>query len=292
MSDYAIITDTACDMPLAVAEKLGVTAVPLKASIAGKDFDCKLSSLDIGSEGFYDVLRRGVVVKTAAPSIDDYIRYFKKQLDRGLDILYIGFSTALSGAFNVGVIAAEELMGEYPDRKIICVDSLCGSMGQSLLVYRCVMRKKQGDTIEQVRDYAESIKGNICHWFTPDDLHFLKRGGRISATAAAVGSVMNIKPVLKTDESGKLKVVYKARGRKFAIAKMVEQFSAHYRPDEEGDEMVFITHADCPDDAQLLARSITKNCGVGNIMISEIGVALGAHCGPGTLALFYLGDER
>lgn len=291
MSDFAIVTDAACDMPLTVAEKLGVTAVPLKVSLAGKDFDCKLSSLDIGSESFYDVLRRGVVVKTAAPSIDDYMRYFKKQLDRGKDVLYIGFSTALSGAFNVSLIAAEELSQEYPERKIICVDSLCGSMGQSMLVYHCITRKKEGATIEQVRDYAESIKGNICHWFTPDDLHFLKRGGRISAAAATVGSVMNIKPVLKTDETGKLKVVYKARGRKFAIAKMVEQFGAHYSPDDSGDT-VFITHADCPEDADLLARSITKNYDVGNIMISEIGPALGAHCGPGTLALFYLGDER
>lgn len=290
MSTFSIVTDTACDMPLSVAEKLGITAVPLKIMIAEQTFDCALSSLDIGSESFYDILRRGVTVKTASPSIDDYMRYFKKQLDKGKDVLYIGFSTALSGAFNVSLIAAEELREEYPERKIICVDSLCGSMGQSMLIYHCISRMDQGDAIEEVRDYAESIKHSICHWFTPSDLHFLKRGGRISAAAAAVGSVMNIKPVLKTDYDGKLKVVYKARGRKLAIAKLVEQMNQNYYPD--GSDTVFITHADCAEDADLLARSITKNYGISNVVISEIGPALGAHCGPDTLALFYRGEER
>ncbi len=290
MSTFSIVTDTACDMPLSVAKKLGISAVPLKVMIAGKSFDCTLSSLNIGSESFYDILRRGVVVKTASPSIDDYMRYFKKQLDIGKDVLYIGFSTALSGAFNVSLIAAEELREEYPERKIICVDSLCGSMGQSMLIYHCVSRMEQGDTIEEVRDYAENIKHSICHWFTPNDLFFLKRGGRISAAAAAVGSVMNIKPVLKTDYDGKLKVVYKARGRKLAIAKLVEQMNQNYYPD--GSDTVFITHADCAEDADLLARSITKNYGISNVVISEIGPALGAHCGPDTLAMFYRGEER
>lgn len=289
MSSFAIVTDTSCDMPAAVAEKMGITAVPLKVTIADKTFDCSLSKLDVGSKSFYDVLRSGVSVKTASPSIDDYERYFRKQLDRGLDVLYIGFSTALSGAFNVGLIAAEELREEYHERKILCVDSLGGSMGLSMLIYHCVKRQHAGATIEEVRDFAENTKGRISYWFTPNDLNFLKRGGRISAAAAAVGSMMNIKPVLKTDETGKLKVVYKARGRKLAIAKLVEQMNEHYYPD--GSDTVFITHADCPEDAELLARSIAKNYGISNVMISEIGPALGAHCGPGTLALFYLGKE-
>lgn len=290
MSAFSIVTDTSCDMPAVVAEKMGITAVPLKVMIAGKSFDCSLSKLDIGSESFYNVLRSGVEVKTASPSIDDYIRYFKKQLDMGRDVLYLGFSSALSGSYNVSRIAAEELAEEYPDRKIICVDTLCASMGLSMLIYHCAARQQQGATIEEVRDYAEATKGSISHWFTPNDLFFLKRGGRISGAAAAVGSVMNIKPVLKTDETGKLKVVYKARGRKLAIAKLVEQMNDHYFPD--GSDTVFITHADCREDAELLARSICKNYGISNVMISEIGPALGAHCGPGTIALFYLGDVK
>ena len=290
MSKFSIVTDTSCDMPASVAEKLGITAVPLKVTLKDKTFDCSLSKLEFGNRSFYDVLRGGVVVKTAAPSIDDYERYFRKQLDRGRDVLYLGFSSALSGSYNVSLIAAEELREEYPEQKIICVDTLCASMGLSMLIYHCLDLKRSGATIEEVRDYAESTKGRICHWFSPDDLNFLKRGGRISPAAAAIGSVMNIKPVLKSDEEGKIKVVYKARGRKLAIAKLVEQMNAHYYPD--GSDTVFITHADSPDDAELLARSITKNYGINNVMISEIGPALGAHCGPGTIALFYLGDGK
>lgn len=290
MSSFSIVTDTSCDMPASIAKKLDITAVPLKAELAGKTFDCSLKTLDIGVKSFYDVLRRGAAVKTASPSIDDYIRYFKKQLERGKDVLYIGFSTALSGSFNVSLIAARELSEEYPERRIICVDSLCGSMGLSMLLFHCAQMQRNGATIEQVRDYAESTKGRICHWFTPSDLNFLKRGGRLSSASAAIGSIMNIKPVLKTDSEGKLKVVYKARGRRAAIAKLVEQMNEHYYPD--GSDTVYITHADCLEDAELLARSITKHYGIGNVVISEIGPALGAHCGPDTLALFYLGDGR
>ena len=290
MSSFSIVTDTSCDMPAAVAEKLGITAVPLKVMLAGKTFDSSLSKLSIGNESFYNVLRSGVSVKTASPSIDDYERYFRKQLDKGKDVLYLGFSSALSGAFNVSLIAAEDLAEEYPERKIICVDTLCASMGLSMLIYHCVRRQQDGATIEEVRDFAQATKGRISHWFTPSDLNFLKRGGRLSAAAAAVGSVMNIKPVLKSDETGKLKVIYKARGRRLAIAKLVEQMNNNYFPD--GSDTVFVTHADCPEDAELLARSITKNYGISNVMISEIGPALGAHCGPDTLALFYLGDVK
>lgn len=289
MSAFSIVTDTSCDMPAAVAKKLEITAVPLKITVAGNSFDCKLSSLNIGSESFYDVLRRGVQVKTASPSIDDYIRYFKRELDRGRDVLYIGFSSALSGSYNVSAIAADELSDEYPDRKIICVDSLCGSMGLSLLVYHCAALRDKNASIEEVQAEAEKIKHRVAHWFTPSDLNFLKRGGRISAAAAAVGSVMNIKPVLKIDETGKIKVAYKARGRRLAIAKLVEQMDEHY--DRESESAVFITHADCPEDADLLARSITKSIGVRDIMITDIGPSLGAHCGPDTLALFYLSKD-
>lgn len=290
MSSFSIITDTGCDMPAALAERLGISAVPLKVIIAGKTIDCSLNKLDIGKKSFYDIIRNGVDVKTASPSIDDFIRYFKQELDRGKDILYVGFSSGLSGSYNVGRIAAEELSLDYPERKILTVDSLCGSLGQSLLLYYCVQRQREGATLDEVYEYAERIKYNVCHWFTVDDLNHLKRGGRISAAVAVIGSVMNIKPVLNLNNDGKIDMVYKARGKKFAIAKMVEQMGQHFTPDE--NDIVFISHADCPDDADLLARSITKNYGITDFVISDIGPTLGAHSGPGALALFYLGDER
>ena len=290
MSSYCIITDTACDMPASLAQKLGISAVPLKVIIGGKTMDSSLSKLDVGNTAFYDLLRHGVDIKTSSPSIDDFVRYFKRVLEQGKDILYIGFSSGLSGTYTVGRIAAEELSLDYPERKILTVDSLCGSMGQSLLLHYCVQKKREGLTLEEVRDHAEKIKCNICHWFTVDDLKHLKKGGRISAAAAIAGSVMNIKPVLKVNDSGKLEVVYKARGKKFAIAKMVEQMGQNFYPD--GNDIVFINHADCPDDADLLARSITKNYGITDFVISDIGPSLGAHSGPGALALYYLGDKR
>lgn len=289
MSSYSIVSDTGCDMPAALAEKLGIEAVPLKAIIAEKEISCTLNGLDIPT-GFYNILRNGTKVSTASPSIDDFLRYFKKELERGKDIIYIGFSTGLSGSYNVGRIAAEELRDEYPERTILTVDSLCGSMGQALLLYYCVQQQKKGASLKELYDFAENLKLHICHWFTVDDLYYLKKGGRISATTAVVGSVMNIKPVLKVNNEGKLEPAYKARGKKLAIAKMVEQMGERFDPDV--NDVVFINHADCPDDADLLARSITKNYGITNFVISEIGPAFGAHCGPGALAVYYVGSVR
>ena len=289
MSSYSIITDTGCDMPAILAKELGIEAVPLKALIADKAVNCTLNGLDIQT-GFYDLLRQGIKVTTSSPSIDDFIRRFENILSHGKDILYIGFSSGLSGTFNVGRIAAEQLREEYPEREILVVDSLCGSMGQSLLLYYCVQKQKERASLNEVYEYAQNIRLNICHWFTVDDLNYLKRGGRISPAVAVIGSVMNIKPVLKVNNDGKIEMAYKARGKKLAIAKMVEQMGQHFYPD--GNDIVFINHADCPDDADLLARSITKNYGITNFVISDIGPALGAHSGPGALAVYYVGDVR
>lgn len=289
MASYSIVTDTGCDMPAALANQLGIEAVPLKAIIADKTVTCTLSELDIQT-GFYDLLRQGVKVTTSSPSIDDFIRRFENILEHGKDILYIGFSSGLSGTFNVGRIAAEQLKDEYPEREILVVDSLCGSMGQALLLYYCVQKQREGASLKEAYEYAQNIRLNICHWFTVDDLNYLKRGGRISAAVAVIGSVMNIKPVLKVNNDGKLEMAYKARGKKLAIAKMVEQMGVHFYPD--GNDIIFINHADCPEDADLLARSITKNYGITNFIISDIGPAFGAHSGPGALAVYYVGDVR
>ncbi len=290
MSSFSIVTDTGCDMPAALAEKLGITAVPLKVIVGGKTIVSSLSKLDVGSDSFYDLLRNGVDVKTASPSIDDFERYFKKELERGKDILYIGFSSGLSGSYSVGRIAAEELAEEYPERQILTVDSLCGSMGLSLLIYYCVQKQREGASLKETYSYAENIKLNVCTWIALDDLHHLKKGGRISPTAAVLGSVMNIKPVLKLNNEGKVEVVYKARGKKFAIAKLVEQMSKHYTPDN--NSIIFINHADCPNDADLLARSITKTFGITDFVISDIGPVLGTHSGSGAVVVYFMGDER
>lgn len=290
MSLYTVITDTACDMPVELAKQLEIKTVPLKAIIAGKSIDFTLEPIDIGDLKFYDLIRNGVDIKTSAPSLDDYLKCFKAELNKGKDVLYIGFSSALSTSCNIAGMAQKELREEYPDRKIFVCDSKCASMGQALLVYYVVQKQREGADIEETFEYASSLKDEISHWFTLDDLYHLKRGGRISASKAVVGSLLNIKPVMKVSPEGKLEPYCNARGRKFAIAKLVEKMGEFYYPDR--NDIVFISHSDCKDDADLLARSITKNFGITNFVISDIGPVIGAHTGPGTLALFYLGKGK
>ncbi len=287
---FSIITDTACDMPAELAKQLGITTVPLKAIIAGKSIDFTLEPIDIGDLKFYDLIRNGVDVKTSAPSLDDYLKHFKAELDKGMDILYIAFSSALSTSCNISMMAAKELQEEYPDRKILIVDSKCASMGQALLVYYAVQKQREGASLEETFEYAEALKEEVSHWFTLNDLYHLKRGGRISASKAVVGSLLNIKPVMKVSPEGKLEPYCNARGRKLAIAKLVEKMGEYYYPDR--NDIVFISNSDCAEDADLLARSITKNFGITNFVISDIGPVIGAHTGPGTLALFYLGKGK
>ena len=288
MSAFSILTDTSCDMPAAVAEKMGITAVPLKVMIAGKTFDCSLSKLNIGSEGFYDILRRGVSVKTASPSIDDYMRYFRKELERGKDVLYIGFSTALSGSYNVSLIAAQELEEEFPERKIICVDSLCGSMGLSMLIYHCAARRDEGATIEELEQFIVDTRDEIAHWFVVDDLEQLKRGGRISAAAAAFGKALQIKPLISCDETGKLVNVGKIRGK----SNVIPTLEKHVKRDAVNPKksIAFVAHADNPEGAKELRKAIKGM--FKEVQICPIGPVIGSHVGPGMLAVVFKGKRN
>ena len=290
MSSYSIITDTGCDMPAALAQKLDISAVPLKVTIGSKTFDSTLSKLDIGNVSFYDMLRNGVDVKTASPSIDDYERYFKKELEKGKDVLYIGFSSGLSGAYNVSRIAAEELRGEYPERKILTVDSLCGSMGLSLLVYYCVQKQRDGASLEEVREFAENTKRNVCHWFTVDTFTHLKHGGRVSGAAAAMGTALQIKPLLHVDSEGKLQAVEKPRGRKKAVTTQIARMEQGWKP--ELGKSILIGHADDPEAADMLKERLLEQFPDSEICIAYIGPIIGAHTGPGALALIYWGNNR
>ena len=205
-------------------------------------------------------------------------------------MLYLGFSSGLSGTFNAGAVAARELSEKYPDRKIYAVDTLCASLGQGLLVYLACQRKKSGADIDAVRAYVEENKLNLCHWFTVDDLFFLKRGGRVSAATAVVGSLLNIKPVLHVDNAGKLINVAKARGRRAAIDMMFEKTRATILPNV--NDVIYICHGDCIEDAEYLANRVRNELGIQDVMIGYTGPVIGSHSGPGTLAIFYLGNER
>ena len=287
MRDYLIVTDSSCDLPLDYAQKIGVKIIPLEVNIEGEG--TKLND-EIDIKEFYSLLRSKKGVKTSAVNIDRFIEFFENVIAEDKDVLYIGFSSGLSATFMAAKNAAEELSEKYPDRKIVALDSLCASLGQGLLVTYAARKKKHGASFEDIVKYVENNKLNLCHWFTVDDLFFLKRGGRVSAATAVLGTALQIKPVLHVDNAGKLINVSKARGRDAAIKALVEKMKATaIKPQAQ---TVFISHGDCLDDANKLADMVRAEYGIKDILISEIGPVIGAHSGPGTLALFFLGSER
>ena len=287
MNEFVIITDSSSDLPASVAESLGVTVIPLEVNIDG--IGCRMND-EIDIKEFYAWLRDKKGAKTSAVNMDRFCEIFEGFAKDGKDVLYIGFSSGLSATFMAGKNAAEEVGEKYPDRKIIAVDSLCASLGQGLIVKLAVDKKNAGATIEEVAAYVEEVKPNLCHWFTVEDLFFLKRGGRVSAATAVMGTVLQIKPVMHVDDAGKLINVEKARGRVASINSLFAKMKETAIDPES--QTVYISHGDCYDDAKKLADMITAEFGITDILISEVGPVIGAHSGPGTLALFFLGSKR
>ena len=288
MNEYIIITDSACDISPALLEKWGVEYINLTYRFDGEDIDYTSDKTDI--KQFYNKMREGGVAKTAAINPDTFEKEFEKHLIMGYNILYLGFSSGLSTTYNSSQIAVNELAEKYPNQKILTVDSLCASAGQGLFVYLVAEQKKNGATIEQATEYANKLVPNLCHWFTVDDLVYLKRGGRISPTTAFVGTVLNIKPVLHVDNEGKLINMTKARGRKMSMRTLAEKFGEFANDKKNGT--IFISHADCENDAKMLAQTIKESYGSTVDVITNIGPVIGAHTGPGALALFFVGKER
>lgn len=286
MNEYVIFTDSSCDLPAAVAESMGVRVLPLEVNMEG---DIKLND-EIDIKEFYSYLRNKHGATTSAVNMDRFIEAFEPYVKEGKDLLYIGFSSGLSATFMAGKNAAEELSEKYSERKILAVDSLCASLGQGLLVKLAVDKKNEGASIEELVAYLEEEKWHLAHWFTVEDLFFLKRGGRVSAATAVMGTVLQIKPVMHVDNAGKLINVEKARGREASIkALFAKMKTTAINPEKQ---TVYISHGDCYDDAKKLADMVTAEWGITDILISEVGPVIGAHSGPGTLALFFLGTER
>lgn len=289
MKYFTIVTDSSCDLPASLAEKLGIRVVPLSLSVDGKQYYNYLDGRDISYQDFYGQLAAGKMVTTSAVNIDRFKLIMESELLTGHDVLYIGFSSALSGTYNAGRMAAEELQAEYPNSTILTVDSLCASLGQGMLIYQAALQKAGGKSIEEVRDFCEETKWKVCHWFTVDDLHQLKRGGRIGGATALIGTMLNIKPVLHMDDEGKLVSVTKARGRNGAIQSLVEEMAKTAIEPEK--QTIFISHGNCYDDAKKLAELIHERFGCKSV-INFVGPVIAAHSGQGTLALFYIGAER
>ena len=288
MNNYVIYTDSACDIAPEILEEWGVKVIPL--TFMFQDEDKQYSNYDLSAKDFYGKMREGKVAKTSAINIATFKEEFGKILADGCDLLYIAFSSGLSTTYNSAHLAVEELKEEYPDRKIITVDTLSASAGMGLLVYLTVQKKNEGASIEQAAQFAYNNRLNLCHWFTVDDLVYLKRGGRVSPTVAFVGGLLGIKPIMHMDNDGKLINMFKARGRKAAIQAIADKYGELSITPNKGT--VFISHGDCIDDAKALADIVKKTYGVEVKIFADIGPVIGAHSGPGTLALFFLGKER
>ncbi len=288
MNNFVIITDSGCDLSPEILAEWGVPCESLTFRFDGSDKE--YGNGDISAADFYAKMREGSSAKTAAINSETFKALFEKSLAEGKDVLYLGFSSGLSTTYNSGRMAAADLAEKYPDRKIVTVDTLAASAGQGLLVYFALEKKNAGATIDEVAAYIEEIKLNLCHWFTVDDLVYLKRGGRVSPTVAFVGNMLGIKPVLHVDNDGHLINVSKVRGRKAALAALAERYTALAKDPVNGT--VFISHGDCEKDANELADMINKKHGATVKIITDVGPVIGSHSGPGTLALFFIGKER
>ena len=290
MAEYTIITDSSCDLTDEMAQKLEVKVVPLSLTMEGKHYYNTTDERGIAHKELYARLRAGAVAKTSASNAEDFLAAMEPELAAGRDILYIGFSSALSATCEVGANVARELMQKYPGRSILVIDSLCASLGEGLFVYLLALKKREGMPLEELHRYGEALKLHVCHWFTVEDLQFLRRGGRVSAAAAVIGSILSIKPVLHVDNEGRLIPVSKVRGRKASLRAIAEQVAASKL--DRPDQTLFISHGDCEDDARLVAQMIKERTGMECQLYNYVGPVIGSHSGPGTIAVFFLGTQR
>lgn len=288
---YAILTEDFADLPASYLAKH-----PVQVLFTEFEVDGVLYSNDPQAENylpvadFYQKLRSGGVPKTSALAMPVIRDAMEANLKAGRDVLYLAFSSGLSGTYNNSRLAAAELAPLYPDRKIITIDSLSASLGFGLWVHRAVTLQQAGKTIDEAAAYLTDHRQNFCHYFTVDDLNFLHRGGRVSKTTAVIGSALGIKPVLHVDPEGHLIAIGKVRGRRQSLDALVKKMQAKYVPAE--NDIIFISHGDCEADANYVADQVKKIFGIKSFLINHVGATIGAHSGPGTLALFFYGKDR
>lgn len=291
MSDFVIATDTSADLPQDYIQSNKIPIVSLYYIIDDITYGYKCQK-SLPVKDFYAKMRTGATPKTQQVNPEQAVDIFSAVLEQGKDILYIGFSSGLSGTTNSCVIAAEELKEKYPQRKIAIVDTLAASLGEGLLVHYALRMQKHGKSMQEIVAWLEENKLHLCHNFTVEDLVYLQRGGRISKATAFFGTMIGVKPVLHVDNDGKLVPVSKVRGRKQSINALVDLMEEKIGSYRDKNEVIFISHGDCLDEAKQLAQLVQKRFGYDKFLLNDVGPAIGAHSGPGTLALFFLGDHR
>lgn len=290
MKNYVIVTDSTSDLPISIIEEFGIKVIPLGFSFENENYLNYPDHRQLSLTDFYNKIKNGERATTTLVNTAAFMEIFETIINEGSNILYIGFSSALSGTFGSSTIAAEELKEKYTDAEIICIDSLSASMGEGMLVYYAAKMKQEGKSLNEVSQWVLDNRLNLCHWFTVDDLNHLKRGGRISAMTATLGTALNVKPILHVDNEGHLSPQSKVRGRKKSIHALFEEMEKSCVNPEENS--VFISHGDCIEEAEYLGNLIKEKLNVKEVIIDYVGPVIGSHTGQGVLALFYFGTAR
>lgn len=287
MRDYIITVNSTVDTGKEWLEERNVPVIPLKYTIDGQEYT---DMYGLSDKEFFQKLREGKMSVTSQINPEEAKEMLEPYVKEGKDVLHLAFSSALSGTCNSMKIAAEELQEEYPEAKVIVVDTLCACMGEAMLLYYALKQKEAGKTIEEVAQWAEENKRHVCHNVTVDDLFYLHRGGRVSKTAAVLGTMVKVKPIIHMDDNGALQVIGKERGRKKSLHKIVDM--AVERSEGWDNEIIMITHGDCLEDAEYVAKLVREKMGVENVFIHNIGTVIGSHTGPGVVATFCMGNKR
>lgn len=289
MNEFLITTDNTADLPYSYYKENHIEYMYLPYTMDGKTYG---KDTELPSGEFYARMRGGSMPTTSQINSETAKAVWEPYLKEGREILHLAFSSGLSGSYNSARLAAEELKEEHPEYKIVVIDSLCASLGEGLFVYKAVQLRSEGKSLEETAKWLEEHKLNFCHVFTVDDLHHLHRGGRVSKMTAILGTMINIKPLLHVDNEGHLIPLDKVRGRKKSLSSLVDMMDARLGSYRGKNDAIFISHGDCESDAQYVAGLIRERYGIENILINTIGATIGAHAGPGTVALFFLGDKR
>ncbi len=287
MKEFIISTDSTADLPQDYIKEHNLFIHPLYYTMEDEVFG---GELNLSPKDFYARMRNGQMPTTMASNPDFILNAFTNQINAGMDVLHISFSSALSCSFNNASVVAKEICEENKDAKIVVIDSLCASMGQGLLVHHAVKMKEAGKSLDEIVSWINENRNHICHQFTVDDLFHLQRGGRVSKAAAVIGTIINVKPVLHVDNEGRLIPLAKVRGRKKALTTLVDNMEAKIKGYQ--NDIVFISHGDCLEDAEFVADLIKERFGITNFLIDYVSPTIGAHSGPGTVALFFMGNEK
>ncbi len=289
MNNTVIIVDSGCDLPLKYIKENNIPYLGITLNFKGNEYFEDFGQ-SIKYKDFYAAVRAGEMPSTSQVNAYRFEEVFKKYVEEGKSIIYLAFSAGLSGTYNSALIAREDILHKYPEADITIIDTKSASMGVGLLVYYACEMLKAGASKEEIINWVKENIPKTVHWFTVDDLNHLKRGGRVSSTSAAVGTLLGIKPVLHVNDEGKLINVSKVKGRKKSIKELFNNLEKHIVNPEE--QVIFISHGDCLEDAESLAAMIREKYPVKDIIINFVGPVIGSHSGPGTIALFFLGDSR